>query len=436
MAQNYSTINKTGINKNSTCNTSELADGFIYLNSGTEGSMPDCVINNFNQNLKRWASNPTTSYETDKTFGKHQHYQREKIAQLFSTEKDNICLTDNTTMGMYMALMGLNFKSSDTIIYTNQEHTAITSPLALHKEKIGIRLRMRKFPPANKLNKMKSEELIEFLFPNIKELRGATALCVSHVYPSTGIRLPLNLLRKKADQLGIKYLIVDGAQAFGMIDISKGDDDIKLCDFYACPGHKWLNGPPSTGILYLKNANIKPPEFYPTLSQRMEKYSTLDGENTHNFPMAEALQVRGCSNAPGFTAMLKAIEFQNELGGSLAIEEHILTLSQKVKEFIYDRSPLSLVSPINDPSLASGLTVFFPFNWKTPEVVFTDKGMADKVVQALLKKNIQIRSIGFNDISNPKRKVFALRISTAIFNDVSQLNQFQYILKDVLNTLT
>ncbi len=428
LAQSYSNKN----NEKQTCKTSELADDFIYLNSGTEGSMPDCVINDFNKNLKRWASSPTASYETDKHFRKHQHYQRTQIAKLFSVEKDNICLTDNTTMGMYMVLMGINFKSSDTIIYTNQEHTAITSPLAMHKEKTGLKLIKRSFPTASKLSQMTSHEVVEYLLPNTKELQGATALCVSHVYPSTGIRLPLKLLRKKADKLSIKYLIVDGAQAFGMIDISQGNDDIKHCDFYACPGHKWLNGPPGTGILFLKNNSIKPPEFYPTLSQRMEKYSS---ENS-TFPMAEALQVRGCSNVPGFTSMLKAIDYQNDIGGSKAIEKHIIDLSQTVKEFIYSHSPLSLVSPRLDKSLASGLTVFFPFTWKNPKNIFTDKITANKVVHALLQKNIQIRSIGFSDTSKPNGKIYALRVSTAIFNNSHQIDQFRSSLKEVLKTLS
>jgi len=155
--------------------------------------------------------------------------------------------------------------------------------------------------------------LLEFLLPDTDELRGAKALCVSHVYPTTGVRLPLEALREKADALNIKYLIVDGAQAFGMVDISRGRDNITHTDFYACPGHKWLNGPPSTGILYIKNSRIRPPEFYPILSQRMTKYSGHQNEEGEPFPMTEALQVRGCSNTPGFSSFSSRWAAQNLL---------------------------------------------------------------------------------------------------------------------------
>jgi len=427
LAENYPAKSGTGNH----CSFSKLAPDFIYLNSGTEGSMPNCVLDQLNKSLNRWASDPTTSYETDKTLAKYQHFQRTQVAKLFSAKKDNICLTDNTTMGLNMVLMGLSFTAKDKVILTNHEHNAINSPLTVHQQKSGLKLIKRNFPPANIVKKMNSQDLMEFLFPDIHELRGAKALCVSHVYPSTGIRLPLETLRKKADQLKIKYLIVDGAQAFGMIDITQGQDDIKHADFYACPGHKWLNGPPSTGILYIKNEKIKPPEFYPILSQRMAKY--LNSEQS--FPMAEALQVRGCSNTPGFSAMLTAIKFQQDIGGSKLIEKQILTMSRQIKTFIQSNSPSSLVSPFKDITLTSGLTVFFPFSWKNPKKLFTDKKTADRVVKKLLLKKIQIRSIGFYDSKDATEKSYALRVSTAIFNSDQQIELFKQSLKSALTQL-
>ncbi len=92
------------------CEFSQLDPEFTYLNSGTEGSMPRCVLDELSNKQNQWASNPTASYETDKILGKHQHQNRESIAQLLATEKNNICLTDNTTMGLSMVLMGIKFE--------------------------------------------------------------------------------------------------------------------------------------------------------------------------------------------------------------------------------------------------------------------------------------------------------------------------------------
>jgi len=335
-------------------------------------------------------------------------------------------------MGLSMVLMGINFSASDKVIMTNNEHNAIVSPLTLLENKIGLTVKTRDFPPAVKLREMNASQLVDYLLPDIPELRGAKALCVSHVYPTTGVRLPLKALRNKANQLNIEYLIVDGAQAFGMINISHGDDDIKHTDFYACPGHKWLNGPPSTGILFIKNSKIRPPEFYPALSQRMGKYANPDSSE---FPMTEALQVRGCSNAPGFAAMLRAIKFEQQLGGADVVEKHIMTLSNQVKHFILSQAPSAIVSPSSDTNLLSGLTVFFPFNWNKPGKLFKDKKTADTIVAKLLKRNIQIRSIGLKDSKNQSEKSYVLRVSTAIFNTEKQIDIFKLSLKEVLSNI-
>ena len=418
--------------KHSPCLFNQLPADFTYLNTGTEGSMPACVLNELQQSQKRWATSPTNAYETDEVLGKHQHLNREKIANFLKVKKNNIALTDNTTMGLSMAIMGLNFKAGDKVITTNHEHNAIASPLAILQEKLDLTVHTQNFPSFKQLSKMSTAQVINALLPNNEKLQGAKALCISHVFPSTGIRLPLKALRKRADILGIKYLIIDGAQAIGMVDLSQGENHIAYADFYACPGHKWLNGPPSTGILYINNADIKPPEFYPVLSQRMGKYK---GANTQPFPMAEALQVRGCINAPGFAALITAIEFGKSLGGYSVIEKHILSLSANVKHFIVNQSDDALVSPYKDKKLASGLTVFFPFNWAEPDKIYYDKTTAAFTVKTLLKQNIQIRYIGFNDPTYSDKKVYALRVSTAIFNTTEQIEQFKLSLKEVLLTI-
>jgi len=80
--------------------------------------------------LTHWANDPTTAYKTDPVFGKHQIHNRQQVACYLGVDKVNICLTDNTTMGLSMTLMGLNFQPGDRVVATNHEHNAIRSPLA------------------------------------------------------------------------------------------------------------------------------------------------------------------------------------------------------------------------------------------------------------------------------------------------------------------
>jgi len=414
---------------------SALPPGFVYLNSGTEGSMPECVLRSLQEGHQKWASDPATAYETDPEFGKRQELNRESVAKFLGTGKNNICLTDNTTMGLSMTLMGLNFSPGDKIVTTNHEHNAIKSPLQVLEERVGLEIETQPFPACDSLSEIATGELLDTLFPDVPRLRGASALCVSHVYPGTGVRLSLSALRHKADELDIHYLVVDGAQAIGMLDLASSTDNIGSCDFFACSGHKWLNGPPSSGVLFIRNENIQPPEFYPTISQRMGEYASQTNDTEASFPIAKALQMRGCSNTPGFSAMLAAIQYAKDAGGPAKIERHILKLSRKVKNFILSRAPHSMVSPHADEGLTSGLTVFFPFQWDNPESVFRDKKTADTVVSELLHRKIQVRSIGIPDagISGRDSTVsYAIRVSTGILNSVSDVEYFEQALQQVL----
>ncbi len=164
-------------------------------------------------------------------------------------------------------------------------------------------------------------------------------------------------------------------------------------------------------------------------------YESCDADSNDCFPIAEALQVRGCSNTPGFAAMISAMNFSRDAGGPTQIEKHILKLSRRVKDSILSRAPHSIVSPHSDSKLLSGLTVFFPFRWDRPETTFRDKKTADRVVSELLDRNIQIRSIGFPDTGSSGQSSedsYAIRVSTGYFNTASQIE----VLNDALQSVS
>ena len=432
----------------------QLPTKFVYLNNGTEGSMPVSVIKALNKNLKKWANDPTTSYETDPVLGKRQKQNRQAMAQFLGVQLNNICLTDNTTMGLSMVMMGLNFKAEDKLIITNHEHPSITSPTWILKQKLGIQVEVRDFPQPAELSRMNAGQLIDYLFPDIPELRNATALCISHTYNTTGVRLPLDKVKQRADKLNIRYLIVDGAQGLGMVDMSKVENRVDNCDFYAAPTHKWMNGPPGTGVLYIKNLQLCPPEFYPPLSQKMGAY--MSGDDAHScLPMVEALTVRGCSMIPANVALTKLLKFFDKIGGQAKVEQHILGLSCTVRDFIASQSPDSLISPA-DNELQSGLVSFYPFNWEHPQKCFKDKDDVIAVVDKLLEEGVQVRYVPFPTVDfsdecelqghesdlvrdcsgEPVEQTFAIRVSTGYFNTPEDVKLFMKTLKKVLTGLS
>lgn len=419
---------------------SRLESSRVYMNNGTEGRMPDEVIAAYGESLRRWAGSPTEAFETDWELGKRQKWNRQRVARFLDVGTDNVCLTDNTTMGLNMVLMGLTIESGDKLVMTDQEHPAMISPIWVLMQRRRVAVEVRPFPAPEVLSTMTADQLLEWLFPCTEALRDAKALCVSHAYNTTGVRLPLDKLRRRADELNIEYLIVDGAQGLGMVDIHDPSNRVDNCDFYAAPMHKWMNGPPGTGLLFIRDRDLCPPDFYPPVGQKMGAYMCGDARGAC-LPIAEALQARGCSSIPGYVGAIRVIEFIERVGGPARVEEHILALAARVRELVGSRCPNCLISP-GDRQLRSGLISFYPFDWDQPDRFFSDQETAARVVARLREAGVEVRYVPFPTVDlrddcrlrrhepeamidcsgEPEEQTFAVRVSTGYFNTEADLD--------------
>src|SRR4030095_9259020 len=114
----------------------------------------------------------------------------------------------------------------------------------------------------DKINISPGEDDAELILKRVKDnLRKKTKLIsVSHVFSSTGLRMPVAEISALARANGV-FCIVDGAQAAGAIKVNVKELG---CHAYATSGHKWLMGPKGSGLLYIsKDAQtaIRPMQF-------------------------------------------------------------------------------------------------------------------------------------------------------------------------------
>jgi len=179
--------------------------------------------------------------------------------------------------------------------------------------------------------------------------------------------------------------IVDGAQAAGAIEVNVK----KLgCHAYATSGHKWLMGPKGTGLLYIsKDAQdiIRP-------MQLEESYNTYNDGN-------------GVVNLACILGLAKAIGYLESIGIS-KIEEHNLSLRNRLYEQLKDLGTIKILSPVQGPLSSPMLTVLLPAEYERTAFV-----------KMLLEKHkLSIRAthkeFGFNGI----------RFSMHIFNTQKEID--------------
>ncbi|CAK8725627.1 hypothetical protein KKHLCK_17210 [Candidatus Electrothrix laxa] len=383
-----------------------LEESIVYLNSGTEGSMSKQVLKQYQDYLEKWASSPSYYFAFDKIMQDWQKINRAKIANFISTKEDNICLTGNTTMGIGMTLIGLNFNDGDEVIVSLDAYPSLISTLNFCCQNIKLKYKMIPLPTS-----IKSKE--EIIGAVISAITNKTkAICLPHVTYTTGLQLPVKEICELAQEKNAISLI-DGAQAIGVIPLNIEDMG---CDFYAAPGHKWINGPPGTGILYIRNANENKYNLKPILS---ELYGYKPSRS-----ITDMLQIRGCNNTPGFTALTGAIHL-NESIGKEKIYTRILKLSNYLKEKIIEQwGDVALLSPYGngEKDLCSGITTFVPskdFNKRYDKEFVTE--MASRLIDDY---KIWIRYVNFiDDPSVTKSNTWGLRVSTNLFNNYSEIDK-------------
>jgi selenocysteine lyase/cysteine desulfurase len=85
-----------------------LKPGLVYLNTGTEGSMPRIVLKKMQAYFKQFASSPYEAIITpDQPLGSGLDMERSALADFLGADKDEIVITANTTEGFGTIANGL-----------------------------------------------------------------------------------------------------------------------------------------------------------------------------------------------------------------------------------------------------------------------------------------------------------------------------------------
>lgn len=176
-----------------------------------------------------------------------------RIAAQYGCAENELVISRNTTDGTTSMLHGLSLEAGDHVIATHHEHVAVTSPLWVLANRLGVDVEYVEIPVFPQ-----SEE--EYLDAIAAAVRPNTRLIVaSHITYKTGARLPIKRL---CDEIAVPNRIVtliDGAHASGMLDLDFTDLN---CDLYAASGHKWQCGPGGTGLLYVRGEGSRIADFW------------------------------------------------------------------------------------------------------------------------------------------------------------------------------
>ena len=222
-----------------------VLDRYAYLNAGTFGPLSRATLEAMAK-LRAWEG---VHGRAGRPYFDEMLERRERVRELFAEQihapVENVALTESTTQGVHVVVIGLGLGPGDEIVTTDAEHFGLTGPLVAS----GATLRVAKVRDAPAADVY---DLIE------REVTSRTRLiATSAVSWIDGTVFPWHALR---DSTQVPVL-VDGAQSVGAIDV-----DVAGADFYTVSAQKWLCGPDLTGALFVADPGALSPRLvaYPS----------------------------------------------------------------------------------------------------------------------------------------------------------------------------
>ena len=271
----------------------------IYLDYGaTSFEKPRTVIEAVNRAMRTCASPGRGGYGPARLAQQELFSCRQRAAELFCCEAEQVVFTTSATHGLNIAIRTL-VRAGDRVVISGFEHNAVVRPLygiGANVQIAGRRLFDR-------------DHVLEAFEKELR--RGVKAAVFTHVSNVFGFILPVEELSMLCKKYNTPF-IIDASQSAGVLPI-----DFKAlgADFIAMPGHKGLLGLQGTGLL-LCGRQPEPLLMGGTGSMSQSRFMPdflPDG--------AEA----GTANVPGIAGLGAGIEYVSRMGAHLRKQKQLQT---------------------------------------------------------------------------------------------------------------
>jgi selenocysteine lyase/cysteine desulfurase len=263
-----------------------------------------------------------------------------RLQRLLGAESpDDVALVKNTSEGLSLIAYGLDWRSGDNVVLTDQEFPS-NRIVWESLERFGVQTRK-----AGLCEDASPEEAI------IRLCDGRTRLVsVSSVQYGTGLRLDLNRLGDFCKGEGILFC-VDAIQSLGAMHM-----DAQAChaDFIVADGHKWMLGPEGLAVFYSRpeaREKLELRQFGWHMVRYAGDFERLDWEVAKGARRFEP----GSPNMLGIHGLNASLSLIEEVG-IRQIEHAVLGHAETLMQRIRQEPELELLTPFESGRYAGIVT--------------------------------------------------------------------------------
>ncbi len=301
-------------------------DGIIYLNHAAVSPWPrrarDAVYAFADENMRRGAADYPAWLKKEREL-------RRRLARLIHAESAaDISLVKNTSEALSLIAYGLDWRSGDNIVSTNQEFPS-NRIVWESLQPLGVELRLAELDGTDD-----PEAAIMRLADDRTRL-----LAVSSVQFGSGLAMDLQRLGAFCHASGILFC-VDAIQSLGAIRL---DARAIHADVVAADGHKWMLGPEGLALLYTR-PSLREQLMLRQYGWHMTRHAG-DFDRTDWQPSESGTRFEpGSPNMLGIHALNASLSLLEEVGME-QVEAQVMAHAAYLIERIADTPGLELITP-------------------------------------------------------------------------------------------
>lgn len=333
--------------------------------------------------------------------------------KLLNADPEEIALVESTSHGLNIAAQGILLEDGDNIITTNLEFIQVALPWCVMKKEKNFEIRICKTED----NRFAAKDFAILADEKTK------IIVISTLEWCNGWQMDLEEIGRFCKEKGILF-VVDAVQQLGVTRI-----DTKKChiDILTAGGHKWLNSPYGTGVLYINKQtlpkikqsysgylNTRTPEggwgAYWENPSAPSVYDWTFDENARKF------EIGGTSNYAGAIALGESLGLVNEIGIE-NIESYIRELSTYCMDRIEEIGGTLITH--RDPGHFGGIVI---------ARLYQDLDMDREVLKRLHARKIFIAQ-RFTDY------VGGFRISCQYYNNHGDIDKMIQAIQEIMKEL-
>jgi len=272
-----------------------ISTDLINLNNGGVSPQPLPVQKAHEENLKLCNNGP--SFFMWRLLDKQREPLRQRLAEMFGCEPEELAINRNTTEGLNTIIAGLPLKAGDEVVLSKYDYPNMMNAWKQRATRDGIVLKW--------VDLQLPEENEDAIVAKYKAaITSRTKLVhITHILNWTGQLLPAKKIADSAHQAGAEAML-DASHSFAQIEFKLNDLNV---DYAATSLHKWLCAPFGVGLLFIKKEKIA--QVWPAFSAPL--------------PEADNIGKFECIGTRSFAAEMAAgaaLDFHDQIGTTRKIE--------------------------------------------------------------------------------------------------------------------